>query len=61
MDVHLILESANAPERLAELAVLAEANGIKGLWTSNMHDGRDPFVNFVDAARATSKIPPPES
>ena len=21
-----------------------------------VHDGRDPFVNFVDAARATSKI-----
>jgi len=56
MKAHLILESANAPERLAELAVLAEEHGFEGLWTSNMHDGRDPFVNFVDAARATKKI-----
>jgi len=56
MNVNLILESANAPERLAELAVLAESHGITGIWTSNMHDGRDPFVNFVDAARATSTI-----
>jgi len=56
MNIHLILESANAPERLAELAVLAESYGITGLWTSNMHDGRDPFVNFVQAAQETSKI-----
>ena len=56
MRVHLILEPNSAPERLAELAQLAEANGIEGIWTSNMHDGRDPFVNFVDAARATTRI-----
>ncbi|MGI9291492.1 MAG: LLM class flavin-dependent oxidoreductase [Gammaproteobacteria bacterium] len=56
MKFHLILESANAPERLAELAQLAESYGFEGIWTSNMHDGRDPFVNFVKAAEATSKI-----
>lgn len=56
MKFHIILESNNPPERLAELAVLAEQHGMAGIWTSNMHDGRDPFVNFVDAARATSKI-----
>jgi alkanesulfonate monooxygenase SsuD/methylene tetrahydromethanopterin reductase-like flavin-dependent oxidoreductase (luciferase family) len=47
MRFHLILE---------ELAQLAESHGFEGIWTSNMHDGRDPFVNYVDAARATSKI-----
>ena len=56
MKVHLILEANNQPERLAELAQMAESVGIEGIWTSNMHDGRDPFVNYVDAARATSKI-----
>ena len=56
MRFNLILESANSPERLAELAVLAEQNGFSGIWISNMHDGRDPFVNLVDAARATSTI-----
>jgi 5,10-methylenetetrahydromethanopterin reductase len=56
MHIDLIL-APNAPaERLAELAQLAESFGINGIWTSNMHDGRDPFVNFVDTARATSKI-----
>jgi len=56
MRFNLILESSNSPERLAELAVLAEQNNFEGIWISNMHDGRDPFVNLVDAARATSKI-----
>jgi alkanesulfonate monooxygenase SsuD/methylene tetrahydromethanopterin reductase-like flavin-dependent oxidoreductase (luciferase family) len=56
MHFHLILEPNKPSERLAELAVLAEQNGFEGIWNSNMHDGRDPFVNLVEAARATSKI-----
>ena len=56
MQVDVILHPNSPPERFAELAVLAESYGVGGIWTSNMHDGRDPFVNFVDAARATSKI-----
>lgn len=56
MRFNLIIEPNNAPERMAELAVLAEKNGFSGVWLSNMHDGRDPFVNLVDAAHATSKI-----
>ena len=39
MKVHLILESANPPERLAELAVLAESVGITGV----MHSQGDEF------------------
>jgi len=56
MRFNLILESSNSPERLAELAVLAENAGFEGIWISNMHDGRDPFINLVDAARATKSI-----
>ncbi len=56
MRINLIFEPNSAPERFAELAQLAESYGIEGIWVSNMHDGRDPFVNFVDAARATRKI-----
>ncbi len=54
MKINLVLEPNSAPEKLAELAQLAESYGIAGIWTSNMHDARDPFVNFVDAARATN-------
>jgi alkanesulfonate monooxygenase SsuD/methylene tetrahydromethanopterin reductase-like flavin-dependent oxidoreductase (luciferase family) len=56
MRINLILEPHAPPEWFAELAKLAESYGIAGIWVSNMHDGRDPFINFVDAARATSKI-----
>ena len=56
MRIDLILEPHGSPERWAELAQLAEGYGFGALWVSNMHDGRDPFINFVDAARATSKI-----
>ncbi len=56
MRINIILEPNMAPDKLAELAQLAESYGVEGIWTSNMHDGRDPFVNYVDAARATSKI-----
>ena len=56
MRFHIILEANNPPEKIAELAQLAESYGMAGIWTSNMHDSRDPFVNFVDAARATTSI-----
>jgi len=56
MRVDLILMPQGSPERWTELAQLAESYGVGALWVSNMHDGRDPFVNFVDAARATTKI-----
>ena len=56
MKFHIIIEANNAPEKIAELAQLAESYGMEGIWSSNMHDSRDPFINFVDTARATSKI-----
>ncbi len=56
MKFHIILEANNAHERIAELARLAESYGMAGIWTSNMHDSRDPFINFVEAARTTKTI-----
>lgn len=56
MKVHFILESNNTPEEIAELAQLAESFGASGIWVSNMHDGRDPFVAFTEAARKTKTI-----
>lgn len=56
MKFHIIVEANSTPERIAEQAKLAESYGMAGVWTSNMHDSRDPFINFVDAARATETI-----
>ncbi|GMW06700.1 MAG: hypothetical protein AMXMBFR8_14970 [Nevskiales bacterium] len=56
MKIDVILESNLPPERIATLGQLAERNGLGGVWVSNMNDARDPFINFVDLARATSRI-----
>jgi 5,10-methylenetetrahydromethanopterin reductase len=56
MKVDVILESNLPPSRIAELGRLAEQAGLGGVWVSNMNDARDPFINFVDLARATSRI-----
>lgn len=56
MRIDVILESNLAPERIAELGKLAEDAGLGAVWVSNMNDARDPFINFVDLARATRRI-----
>jgi len=56
VNFHIILEANNSAERIAELARLAESHGIEGIWVSNMHDARDPFINFTEAARTTERI-----
>lgn len=56
MRIDIILEASNSALRVAELARLAEQYGIHGIWVSNMHDARDPFINFVEAARTTSRL-----
>ncbi|MBM4195912.1 MAG: LLM class flavin-dependent oxidoreductase [Gammaproteobacteria bacterium] len=56
MRIDVILESNLPPERIAELGVMAEMAGIGAVWVSNMNDARDPFINFVELARATKRI-----
>jgi alkanesulfonate monooxygenase SsuD/methylene tetrahydromethanopterin reductase-like flavin-dependent oxidoreductase (luciferase family) len=56
MRVDVILESNLPPGRIAELGVLAERAGLGAVWVSNMNDARDPFINFVELAKATSRI-----
>lgn len=56
MRIDIILESNNSPERIAELAKLAEDCGLGGIWVSGMLDGRDPFALFIKAALATKRI-----
>jgi 5,10-methylenetetrahydromethanopterin reductase len=56
MRVDLILEANHPAARLAELSQLAERQGFGGVWVSNMHDARDPFINFVQTALATKRM-----
>lgn len=56
MRIDLILEANHSGARLAELSQLAERYGLGGVWVSNMHDARDPFINFVQTALATRRI-----
>lgn len=56
MKFHIILEANNSHLEIARLAQLAESYGMSGIWTSNMHDSRDPFINFTEAARVTKTI-----
>ena len=56
MEIHVILDSRLAPNEVAELGVLAEANGIKAVWTSSLLDSRDPFVNLTPLAQKTSTL-----
>lgn len=56
MQTDIILEADLTPAQVAELAVMAEGYGIRGLWTSNYADGRDPFMCLMPAATATKRI-----
>ncbi len=56
MHIDIILDSHLSPNELKELGVLAEENGIRGIWNSSYLDGREPFTNMAALAAATSKI-----
>jgi alkanesulfonate monooxygenase SsuD/methylene tetrahydromethanopterin reductase-like flavin-dependent oxidoreductase (luciferase family) len=56
MQTDIILEADVTPTQVAELAQLAEGYGIRGLWTQNYANGRDPFMSLMPAATATKQI-----
>jgi 5,10-methylenetetrahydromethanopterin reductase len=56
MQTDVILEADLTPAQVAELAVLAEGYGIRGLWTQNYVNARDAFMCLVPAATATKRI-----
>jgi len=56
MDLDLILEPDLRPEQIAELAVLAEQLGFRGIWAQNYSSARDPFMSLVPAASATRRL-----
>ena len=56
MDIDIILEPDITPQQVAELAVEAEKQGIRALWSSNYHQNWDPFISLAPAMMATSKL-----
>jgi len=56
MDVDIVLDSQLPSARLTELGLLAEQHGIHAVWCASYLDGRDPFGNLAELARASSRI-----
>jgi alkanesulfonate monooxygenase SsuD/methylene tetrahydromethanopterin reductase-like flavin-dependent oxidoreductase (luciferase family) len=56
LNVDVVLNALASPERLAALAVQAEAAGIGTCWTASYLASRDPWSNLVAAAQATTRI-----
>lgn len=56
MQIHLILEPDVTADELCELGLLAESQGIAGLWLQNYATGADPFMTLVPLALASSRI-----
>jgi alkanesulfonate monooxygenase SsuD/methylene tetrahydromethanopterin reductase-like flavin-dependent oxidoreductase (luciferase family) len=56
MHIDIALEPEYTADELAELAVLAERNGISTIWVTNDPQARDLFMLFTKAAAVTHKI-----
>ena len=56
MQIDVILDARAGAGELAELGVLAEQAGIRGVWVSSLLDSRDPFTNLTLLAQATSRL-----
>jgi len=56
MDIDIILNEFASPQEAAELGLLAENYGIRGVWASNYGWSRDPFFTLSLLADQSSKI-----
>ena len=56
MHIDIALEPEYTADELAELAVLAERNGISTIWVTNDPQARDLFMLFTKAAAVTKRI-----
>ena len=56
MEIHITLNSHLSSKELVEIGVLAEQQGIHGLWYYSYLDGREPFSNMAALATATKTI-----
>ncbi|MCL4790776.1 MAG: LLM class flavin-dependent oxidoreductase [Gammaproteobacteria bacterium] len=56
MQIDIVLDSQLPSAQLRELGLLAERHGIHAVWCASYLDGRDPFGNLTELARASSTI-----
>lgn len=56
MDIDLILEPDLRPTQIAELGVLAEQLGFRGIWAQNYSSARDAFMCLIPVACATKRL-----
>jgi 5,10-methylenetetrahydromethanopterin reductase len=56
MEIDIILNEFASPAEAAELSLLAESYGLRGVWSSSYGDGWDPFMSLSLAADQTSNI-----
>jgi len=56
MDVDIVLDSMLSSQELTDLGLLAEKYGIRCIWNASYLIGRDPFTNFAQLARESSRI-----
>jgi len=56
MDIDIILNEFTSPQEAAELGLLAESLGVRGVWSSNYAWSRDPFLTLAPLADQSSRI-----
>jgi alkanesulfonate monooxygenase SsuD/methylene tetrahydromethanopterin reductase-like flavin-dependent oxidoreductase (luciferase family) len=56
MEIDIILNEFASPAEAAELGLLAEGYGIRGVWSTNYGDSRDPFFTLALLADQSSRI-----
>jgi 5,10-methylenetetrahydromethanopterin reductase len=56
MEIDIILNEFASPQEAAELGLMAENYGLRGVWSSNYGGSRDPFFTLSLLADRSSKI-----
>ena len=56
MDIDIMIDSHLTPSEFAEVGLMAEQAGIRGVWCASYLDGRDPFTNMVELAKRSTSL-----
>ena len=51
-----MIDSHLTPSEFAEVGLMAERAGIRGVWCASYLDGRDPFTNMVELAKRSTSL-----